>query len=335
MGRFARVPGRRRLVGVALAAGIVVAAGGGFATFERLRGSEIPTYVPRDVTLRRADLFFYPSATDSVRAFVFFFGNDIGFWRAHRQLAADLASQGYAVVGFDMKSMINSLPGSRAERDSVFRSGIASLIARARREVVPDERARRVPLVLAGHSLGAEVALWAAADADLPDLAGVLALSPGNRSHLRATVADILMAEEPSGPLSFSVAETIGRVRTLLRGERIAIIRGSQDPLQSADSALLAAGSSSARRFVVALAGHSLKQVTLARFVVRDALAWILAGTPTSTGRQSTLSATRDRCEGPRAAVRPLEAPCAPPPPGARDVRGSRPGVAKRPVRAS
>lgn len=255
---------------------IAAVVAGAAAVIGALGGGDMPTYVPRDASLREAGLYFYPAApsTGAPRAFVFFFGNDIGFWRAHRQLAADLAGQGYAVVGFDMKPLLRRLPEETGARDSTFRAIIVPLVLRARRELAPSARPA-LRIVLAGHSLGAEVALWTAAHAGLPDVAGVLALSPGSRSHLRVSASDLLMTGEPTGPASFSVAGVVARV-TAAPGVRIAIVRGSHDPLRSADSALLAAGGQGIRRFLVPLAGHALKQVALARYVVREGLTWVL-----------------------------------------------------------
>jgi pimeloyl-ACP methyl ester carboxylesterase len=233
-------------------------------------GNDSPTRITRDPNLR-GQVFLY-SAADSTRpprAVIFFFGNDIGFWRPHRALAASLARSQYAVAGFDMRSLLARLPDRGQTRDSAFIAAIEPIIAQTRHELGADS----VPLIIAGHSLGAEIAIWTAAHACQPDVAGVLAMSPGSRSHLRVAVSDIMNGPEPTGPGSFSVADAVGDVPT---DERIAIIRGTKDKFTRADPALLAAGNDRIQRFSVFLAGHSLKGLTMAGFETRRALDWLL-----------------------------------------------------------
>jgi pimeloyl-ACP methyl ester carboxylesterase len=241
-------------------------------------GDAPPTHVARDPALRDQPVFLYNAAdtTRPPRAVIFFFGNDIGFWKPHRQLAASLARTQYAVAGFDMRSLLRGLPDHGASRDSAFLAAVEPIIARSRRELGSDS----TPLIIAGHSLGAEVAIWTAAHACLPVTAGVLALSPGSRSHLRVSVSDIMMGSEPTEPGSFSVADEIAAVPT---DERIAIVRGTKDKFTRADPALLAAGGDRIERFSVLLAGHSLKGLTMAGFETHRAVDWLLE--PDSTRR--------------------------------------------------
>ena len=227
--------------------------------------------VARDPVLRAEPMYLYAAAdsTRPPRALVFFFGNDIGFWQPHRKLAASLAGSQYAVAGFDMRPLLRSLPDPIRQRDSAFAARIAPIIARARHELGADT----VPLIIAGHSLGAEVAIWTAAYVCPPGSAGVLALSPGSRSHLRVSISDIMNGPEPTGPESFSVPATIAAVPP---DERVAIIRGQRDDYAKFDPALLAAGGNRIQRYAVPFSGHSLKGLALASFEVRRALDWIL-----------------------------------------------------------
>lgn len=228
-----------------------------------------PNYVARDPSLRNASLSFYPSrGAAHPRAVVFFFGNDIGFWEPHRELADFLAGHGYAVVGFDMRPLLASLPEEEPERDSVFARRIRTLIARSRHELAADS----VPLVIAGHSLGAEVALWTAAYVHPHRLEGVLAMAPGARSHLRVTWADLTNSGDPTGPGTFSVPRTVAVVP---EPARIAVIRGDHDKYGYADPAILAAGGTRTRRYVVPFASHSLKRILIAKLVVLEALHWM------------------------------------------------------------
>ena len=233
-------------------------------------------YVPRNPALRRASLFFYPSHAGSgpAPAFVFFFGNDVGFWSAHQELADDLAGQGYAVVGFDVKPLLASLPdGATATaataRDSMFSVALASLIRASRHELGMDAR----PVILAGHSVGAELAVWSAGHVAIPNLLGVVAISPGARGHLRITLSDLANAGDPDEPGSFSVAR---EVAALPASMRVALVRGDRDPYRYADSAIVAVGGQRVRLSIIPLAGHSLKRVILARYVVRNAVDWVL-----------------------------------------------------------
>ena len=234
-------------------------------------GGEPPTRIARDPMLRSQPVFLYAAAdtTRAPRAVIFFFGNDIGFWKPHRQLAASLARAQIAVAGFDMRPLLRTLPPRGAIRDSTFMAAIEPIIAHSRHELGGDQ----VPLIIAGHSLGAEIAIWTAAYTCEPQVAGVLAMSPGSRSHLRVSVSDIMNGPEPTEPGSFSVAGAIGDVPS---GERIAVIRGTKDKLTRADPALMAAGGNRIERFPVFLAGHSLKGLTMAGFEARRALDWLL-----------------------------------------------------------
>jgi pimeloyl-ACP methyl ester carboxylesterase len=234
-------------------------------------GGDQPTRVAQDPVLRAQPVSLYAAAdtTRPPRAVIFFFGNDIGFWQPHRQLAAALARSQYAVAGFDMRPLLRKLPDRGQARERPFLAAIEPIVMRSRHELAGDS----VPLIIAGHSLGAEVAIWTAAHACLPGTVGVLALSPGSRSHLRVAVSDIMNGPEPTEPGSFSVADAIASVPN---DERVAVIRGSRDKFARADSALLAAGGDRIERFSVLLAGHSLKGLTMASFETRRALDWLL-----------------------------------------------------------
>ena len=168
-----------------------------------------------------------------------------------------------------MRSLLARLPDRGQRRDSAFIAAIEPIIAQTRHELGADS----VPLIIAGHSLGAEIAIWTAAHACPPHVAGVLAMSPGSRSHLRVAVSDIMNGPEPTGPGSFSVADAVADVPT---DERIAIIRGTKDQFTRADPALLAAGGDRIERFSVILGGHSLKGLTMASFETHRAVDWLL-----------------------------------------------------------
>ncbi|NUQ22016.1 MAG: hypothetical protein HOQ09_13790 [Gemmatimonadaceae bacterium] len=240
-----------------------------------------PNHRVRDGRLARLGVVMYTPA-DAPRALVVFFGNDVGFWGPHQQLAADLAGDGYAVVGVDIRPLFASLPDRSPQRDSVCAATIADIVARARSEL----SLRDAPLVVAGHSLGAELALWTGAHVPLEHLAGLLALAPGSRSHLQVSPSDLL-GREPTGPESFALSDVMVVLRD--HGIDVAIVRGANDKLRDADSVLIASGGPRTRKFLVPFAGHSMRKLVLARFSIEDALRWLLAEQP----RASTDSAER------------------------------------------
>lgn len=229
-------------------------------------------YTPLDPALRAFPLFFYPSVDSSapIRAFVFFVGNDIGFWGAHQKLAKRLAGAGYDVVGFDTKAFFDRLPEDTLARASAYGDSVTAMIARARHEL----RADSLPVVLGGHSLGAELAAWIAVHAPPPGLQGVLLIGPRPRGHLRATLADITNSGLPTEPGSFAVA---GEIAALPSGVRVAIVRGTDDRFRSGDSDLLKAGGARIDKWSVPWGGHSMSNILLAGPFVERALAWTLA----------------------------------------------------------
>lgn len=233
--------------------------------------SESPTHLSRDPALR--DLYLYDARDTALpaRSLIFFLGNDVGFWEPHRKLAVSLTKAQYAVAGVDIRSILSALPDCGPDRDSAFADTIRILIQRMRRELGADS----VPLIIAGHSLGAELAIWIAAHVQIPGTVGVLAMSPGTRSHLRVSVSDIMNGPEPTGRESFSVAD---QIKILPPTERVAIVRGTRDRYSGSDSALVAAGGARADRFLVPFAGHSLKRIATASFETRRALEWLITG---------------------------------------------------------
>ena len=223
-------------------------------------------YQPRDRVLRLAPLRFYRSATP--RALVWFFGNDVGFWGAQQRLAAQLAAGGYDVVGMDLRAWLAQRPTeSPAARATAFRSAMADLQGRAARELGDT----LLPVVLAGHSVGAEVALWQGAMAPPRALVGIVAISPGERGHLRVTATDLAYGE-PTEPGSFAVAQM---VRDVAPAVRVAIVRGASDPLRGADS-LLVPARPGLHRVMVPLAGHSMRRLLIAGPLIAGAIGWTI-----------------------------------------------------------
>ena len=264
-----RSPVRRRRLRVGLIALMTVALAG---AIRLLFPPAVSRYEPRDPVLRSLPLYVYPAADASrpPRALVIFFGNDVGFWRPHQRLAERLASAQYTVVGVDLLPIFARLPDEPARRERAFASLVGDVISRSERELHTGD----APVVIAGHSIGAEVAMWAAARVHPAGLQGVLAMAPSVRGHLRATLADRLGRGDPTEPGSFSVADEIRRVPP---GVRIALVRGESDRYRYADPQLIPAGGARLEHWAVPFASHSLRNLLVAGPIVENALGWTLA----------------------------------------------------------
>jgi pimeloyl-ACP methyl ester carboxylesterase len=229
-------------------------------------------YIPRDPELQREPLYFYPATgvEGHPKAGVFFLGNDLGFWQAHQRLAERLASDGYAVVGFDVKKFLDQLPDSALLRDSVLAHSVPALIKRSLHELGADH----VPIVIAGHSFGADIALWTEANAPIPGVVGVLALGPTRRDHPTVTLRDQMSSGEPTEPGSFAVDE---QIRNTPAKVRIALMRGASDKERTSDRAFIAAGGSRMTYTVIPFAAHSLKSLIIAGPMIERALDHLVA----------------------------------------------------------
>lgn len=227
-------------------------------------------YVPRDPALRDQPLYFYPARKTPAQAFILFLGNDIGFWKPHQELAWRLSKEGYDVVGLDVKKYLARLPDGEPQRDSSFAASVPPFIARVRHEMNADT----LPMIVGGHSFGAELAFWIAWKEPPPRLVGVLAMSPRSSGHFVVTPFDLLNYEA-SGPNAFSTIEAAAKIAPNIR---IAIIRGAHDKFIKHDSAFIAAGGARLRRYKVPLAGHSLQNLIIAGPMVEHAVEFLLTG---------------------------------------------------------
>jgi dienelactone hydrolase len=230
-------------------------------------------YIPRDRELKREPLYFYPAAGVSrhPKAGVFFLGNDLGFWQAHQKLAERLASHGYAVVGFDVKRFLDRLPDSALLRDSVLAHDVPPLMKRSLHELGADS----VPFVIAGHSFGADIALWTEANAPISGVVGVLALSPTRRDHPTVTISDQMNQGEPTEPGSFAVAEQIRKTPAQVH---IALMRGASDKERTSDRDFIEAGGKRMTYTVIPFASHSLKSLIIAGPMIERELDRLVAG---------------------------------------------------------
>jgi len=201
---------------------------------------------------------------------VFFLGNDLGFWQAHQKLAERLASHGYAVVGFDVKKFLDRLPDSALLRDSVLAHDVPPLLKRSLHELGADH----LPIVIAGHSFGADIALWTEANAPIPGVVGVLALGPTRRDHPAITIRDQMNSGEPTEPGSFAVDE---QIRNTPPKVHIALMRGASDKERTSDRSFIAAGGSRMSYTVIPFASHSLRSLIIAGPMIERALDHLVA----------------------------------------------------------
>jgi pimeloyl-ACP methyl ester carboxylesterase len=227
--------------------------------------------VPADSALRHPWFYFYPARGEPARAFMVFFGNDVAFWEPHQDLAWRFAGDGISVVGIDLRKYLATLPSDEPQRDSAFGSSMPDLIERSRRAMSADQ----LPVVLAGHSFGAEIAFWIAEHHPPPRLTGILALNTRSTGHLFITPADWLN-KEASGAWSFS---TIDAVRHIDPSVRIAIVRGAHDPFRGHDSAFAVAGGNRLRRFEIPMAGHALGTLLVAGPLISRAVRFLTDST--------------------------------------------------------
>jgi pimeloyl-ACP methyl ester carboxylesterase len=236
-------------------------------------------YIPRDPELQREPLYFYPADPRSAhpKAGVFFLGNDLGFWEPHQKLAERLASHGYAVVGFDVKKFLDRLPDSALLRDSILVHDIPRLMNRSLHELGADS----APIVIAGHSFGADIALWTEANARPPGVVGVVALGPTKRDHPTVTLMDKMNAGEPTEPGSFAVDE---QIRNTPKSVRIALMRGASDKERTSDGAFIAAGGNRMTYTVIPFASHSLRSLIIAGPMIEHEIDRMIVGGNESAG---------------------------------------------------
>lgn len=226
-----------------------------------------PHYNARARVLHRSSVqFFLPDRAAQPRALILFFGNDVGFWQPHVNLAERLARHGYVVVGLDIRDYLSHLPADRT-REKIFADSMSSLITAMRHEFGDS-----VPFILAGHSFGAEVALWLAQHREPSNLRGVLAMSPRGSGHLFVTARDWTFWE-PQGPDAWS---TIKAAHDIDARVHIAVIRGASDRYAVHDSAFVAAGGTRLRRYLIPFASHSLRKLLLAGPIIEYAIAQLL-----------------------------------------------------------
>ena len=224
-------------------------------------------YRPHDPALLNEPLYFYPAHTslEKPKAGVFFLGNDIGFWQPHQKMAERLAAHGYAVVGFDVKKFLDRYPDSPTLRDSALVHQVPLLMKRSLHELGADSR----PIIIAGHSFGADIALWTEAHARTPGVVGILALGPTKRDHPTVTLRDEMNAGEPTEPGSFSVAD---QIRNTPQNVRITVMRGASDKERSSDNAFIDAGGSRMRYTIIPFASHSLKSLIIVGPMIEHAI---------------------------------------------------------------
>ena len=131
------------------------------------------------------------------------------------------------------------------------------------------------PLIIAGHSFGADLALWTEANAHLQGVVGVLALGPTRRDHPTVTLRDRANLGEPTEAGSFAVDE---QIRNTPGNVRIALLRGASDKERKSDPGFIAAGGRRLTYTVIPFASHSLKSLIIAGPMIERALDRLVVG---------------------------------------------------------
>lgn len=259
---------RRIAIGLVALGAVVV---GAIWYARRSTKGHLPTYVAADPTLRAPYFYLYPPRDgQAARAVVVLFGNDIAFWEPHQDLAWRFSGDGYTVIGLDLRKYLATLPEPEPQRDSAFAANISMVIARARHELHADS----LPLIVGGHSFGAEVAFWLAWHVPPPHLVGVLSLNSRSTGHLFITPSD-WMNKEASGPWSFSAVQAAHDIDPSVR---IALVRSAKDPFRAHDPEFVAAGGSRLRRYEIPLATHSMTTMLVAGPLISRAVRFLLDG---------------------------------------------------------
>ncbi len=252
-----------------------------FGVVQYARRSNTPhpaTFVAADTSLRTPYLFLYPSRAEGPsRATIVLFGNDVAFWEPHQNLAWRLSGEGYSVIGLDLRKYLATLPDGEVARDSAFSTGMTSTIAHARHELHADS----LPIIIGGHSFGAELAFWLSLHAPPPNLVGVLSLNTRSTGHLFITPSD-WMNKEASGPRSFS---TVRAAHDINPRVRIALVRSQHDPFKAHDPEFVAAGGDRLRRFEIPMATHSLTTMLVAGPLISRAVRFLLDIAPPTPDR--------------------------------------------------
>ena len=285
--RWQRIPMSVRIVGMLLVIGLSIV---GIFNYQMLGSTAPSTYAAQNSLLRdKSILLFTPdSGYGPSRAIIVFFGNASGFSAAHRQLAAGLAGDGYVVVGVDVRVLLANLSGDSRTREEVAALRVDSLIGSSHQEFDswPTKNSRNVsdasshaprkPMLLMGHALGAEFALWTAAHVSDESLKGVVAIAPTSHSALSVTQPANILVGNSDSTAAFSVADVVRAAVNLHPQMRVAFLRGSNDLSPAADTALLRAGGSHMRRFGVPMAGRSMRRIAFPSLIVRRSINWIL-----------------------------------------------------------
>jgi hypothetical protein len=141
---------------------------------------------------------FYNSS-EKPKGIVILGTGDGGWSYWEENTAKHLASQGYAVGGWDCRKFADSRTYDHAELCAGFKAAVEAVQDRAD---VDD-----VPIWYGGWSTGAEQSVAAAADPDRPEhLTGLLLAAPGERGRFGLTASDLL-GGTPTGPGTFALAD--------------------------------------------------------------------------------------------------------------------------------
>jgi phosphatidylglycerol lysyltransferase len=190
------------------------------------------------------------------------------YWE--EKVSQHLATQGYAVGGWDCRAFADSRAYDQAELVAGFRLAVEAVQNRAH------VQNKKLPVWYAGWSTGAEQAVAAASSPDRPPmLKGLLLAAPGARGAYTITQA-YLLGMEPTGPDSYAMAD----MAPGLTGLSITQFTAGLDPLDDTSWLESLAGMKTVRYQLIELPGvmHDMGEAGEEfQQKLDEAMAWTLA----------------------------------------------------------
>lgn len=199
--------------------------------FERIQ--EIITVVGEESTAIHAELY-RPLPTQATTAFVLFLPGYGTSYTLYQDYYEHLASHGFLAVGMDFAGFI--LAAERQHEKKAYEA--LDIIAHVRSKY-PEYN--NLPIYMAGYSEGGKIAYYAASlqrgdkrRSNISDVAGVIALDPGNAGGGPCFVQPLFESECRLDPVApNAVSGQRGTIRNLANGTKSLIMRSNPDPFSN------------------------------------------------------------------------------------------------------